>query len=75
MLDNTRVMPMDLNTQNTGAAIAQNANNRFGNVTTNVDQASQYAALWPGDSYGQINKNKLQAKALNQTPKTNIGLG
>ena len=75
MLDNTPVMPMDLNTQNTGAAIAQNANNRFGNVTTNVDQASQYAALWPGDSYGQINKNKLQAKALNQRPKTNIGLG
>ena len=46
-----------------------------GNVTTNVDQASQYANLWPQDSYGQINKNRVQAKALNQRPKTNIGLG
>ena len=33
--------------------IANQRNVSLGNVTTNVDQANQYAALWPGDSIGQ----------------------
>jgi hypothetical protein len=56
---------LNLGAQTTGASIANQQNLRFGNVTTNLDQANQYAALWPGDSIGQLNKAKLQ----NQTKK------
>jgi len=56
---------MNLGAQTVGSSIANQQNLSLGNVTTNLDQASQYAALWPGDSIGQLNKAQLQ----NQTKK------
>ena len=64
---------LNLGAQTVGAPIANQRNVSLGNVTTNVDQANQYAALWPGDSIGQLNKAKLQNQTkINQTTKGSL---
>ena len=58
MLDNTLVTPMNLTAQQTGAAIAQQANKKFGDISTGMTEQEKFAALFPGDTTSQLAANR-----------------
>ena len=58
--------------QTTGAAIAQEANKKFGSVSTGMTEQEKFAALFPDDTTSQLAANRRVKKPINQTTNQNM---
>ena len=57
-INTTSVTPNNLGAQTTGAAIAQEANKKFGTISTGMSEQEKFAALFPGDTTSQLAANR-----------------